>query len=223
MTYLVHPQRNWRWKTLRVPVRKQLLSGKHVCSPQRNTPRLILCERQTLCVWMLTLSIYLLRHGRIFACILEFALFYFILYTTVILIASFAPVFNGNMCFGKQDDGGVALWALADIQGLLPAPGDDRVAWRSSKLEAERFKLGWMAGWEQSEDKDILNCTAGRSEKWKASCRKDPSREGDVSKHFLEILVRCQPPLSVPNVKTIPTAARAVHTLYWFPFYCKQW
>ena len=52
-----------------------------------------------------------------------------------------------------------------NIQGLFPAPGADRVAWRSSKLEAKRFKLEWMAGWEQSEEKDILNCTAGQSEK----------------------------------------------------------
>lgn len=44
-----------------------------------------------------------------FACIPEFALFHFTLHTTVILIASFASVFNGNICFGKQDDGCVAL------------------------------------------------------------------------------------------------------------------
>lgn len=150
------------------------------------------------------------------ACILQFALFLFILYTTVILIASFAPVFNGNICVGKQDDGCVALKALADIQGLFPAPGANGVVWRSSKLEAERFKLGWMAGWEQSEDKDILNCKAGQSEKYKATCGKHPSRQGNVSKHFLEILARCQPPLSVPNVKTMLTAARVVHTNWVF-------
>lgn len=92
---------------------------------------------------MLTLSIYLLRHRILSACILEFALFHFILYTTTILIASFASVFNGNICFGKHDDG---CMALQDIQGLFPTFGAVRVVWRSSKLEAETFKLGWMAG-----------------------------------------------------------------------------
>lgn len=129
----------------------------------------------------------------------------------MILIASFASVFNGNICFGKQEDGCTALQALADIQGLFPTSGADRVVWRSSKLEAETFKLGWMAGWEQSEDKEILNCTAGQNGKRKASWRKHASREADVSKHFLEILARCQPPLSVPDVKATLTATRVVH------------
>lgn len=44
-----------------------------------------------------------------------------ILYTTVILIASFASVFNGNICLSKQDDGCTALIALTGIQGLFHA------------------------------------------------------------------------------------------------------
>lgn len=85
------------------------------------------------------------------------------------------------MFFGRQHTGCMALTLLADIQGLFPAPGADRVARRSSKLEAEPFELGWIAGLEQSEDKDILNCTPGRSEKQTPSCKKHPSREGNVS------------------------------------------
>lgn len=37
----------------------------------------------------------------------------------MILIALFASVFNANICFGKQEDGCVALQALADLQGLF--------------------------------------------------------------------------------------------------------
>ncbi len=43
----------------------------------------------------------------------------------MIVIASFASVFNGNICFGKQDDGCMALQVLADIQGLFPMSGAD--------------------------------------------------------------------------------------------------
>lgn len=45
-----------------------------------------------------------------------------------------------------------------------------RLELTSSKLEAETFKLGWMAGWEHSEDKEILNCTPGQSEERKVYC-----------------------------------------------------
>ena len=85
------------------------------------------------------------------------------------------------MFFGRQNDGCMALRLLADIQGLFPAPGADSVARRSSKLEAEPFELGWIAGLEQSEDKDILNRTPEQSEKQKPSCKKHPSRESNVS------------------------------------------
>lgn len=184
MTYLVHPKRNWRWKTLRVPARKQLLSGKHVRSPQRN-PLAVNTVRMATAVCLNADSPHLspLTQEN-FACILEFALFRFILHTTVILIASFASVFNGSICLGKQDDGCMVLWVLAHLQGLVPTPGADRVVWQSSKLEAETFKLGWMAGWEHSEDKEILNCTPGQSEERKVYCWKHASREGNVSKHF---------------------------------------
>lgn len=147
MTYLVHPKRNWRWKTLRVPARKQLLSGKHVPSPQRN-------PLAVYTVWMANAVCLNADSPHVspltqenFACILEFAFLRFILHTTVILIASFASVFNGSICLGKQDDGCMVLWVLAHLQGLVPTPGADRVVWQSSKLEAETFKLGWMAGW----------------------------------------------------------------------------
>lgn len=45
-----------------------------------------------------------------------------------------------------------------------------------------------MAWWDQSEDKEILNCTAGQNERKKTSCGKHAGRQGYVSKHFLEIL-----------------------------------
>lgn len=80
---------------------------------------------------------------------LSLVLFPFILYTTVILIASFAPVFNGNICLGKQDDDCMAS------RSFFPTSGVNRVVWQGSKLEAETFKLGWMAGWEQAEDRDF--------------------------------------------------------------------
>ncbi len=67
---------------------------------------------------------------------------------------------------------------------------------------------GWVgAVWVQRD----LNCTAGQSEKRKASCRKHVSREAKVSKHFLEILASCQPLLFVPNAKATLTAEKLVH------------
>ncbi len=43
----------------------------------------------------------------------------------------------------------------AQLQVLFPTSGANGVAWQGSKLEAETFKLGWMTGWEQFEDKDF--------------------------------------------------------------------
>lgn len=151
----------------------------------RGTPwQLIPCGWQLLCVWMLTLHIYLLWHRRILHASLSLLCFVLFSIPLWFLIASFASVFNGSICLGKQDDGCMVLWVLAHLQGLVPTPGADRVVWQSSKLEAETFKLGWMAGWEHSEDKEILNCTPGQSEERKVYCWKHASREGNVSKHF---------------------------------------
>lgn len=122
MTYLVHPKRKRRWKTLRVPGRKQLLSGKHVCSPSRISSQLIRCEWQTLCLNAYSQRLSPLTQEN-FACILRFPLFLFILHTTVILIALFASVFNGYICLSKRDDGCMALLALTDIQGLFQSTG----------------------------------------------------------------------------------------------------
>lgn len=126
-----------------------------------------------------------------FTCILQFALLHFFsVYTTVILIGSFASVFNGNTCFSKQNNGCVVLRVLGDIQGLMWSQQGCLVAF--SKLETQMFELGWMARWKQFVDKD--KDFKLHSEKEKASCRKHPNRE--VSKPFLQILVRRQLPLS---------------------------
>lgn len=219
MTYLVHPKRNWRWKTLRVPVRKRLLSGKHVCSPQRN-PLAARTARKANAVCLNADSQHLSPPtGENFACILEFALFHLILYATVNLTASFTAMFNGNICLGKQDDGCVALQALAGLQGLSATSGADKVVWQSSKLEAETFKVGWMAGGDQSEDKEILKCRPGQSEKRKVSRTKHASGAGDVSKHFQEILPRCQLTLSVSCIKAMLTATGWYKRTLWVSFF----
>lgn len=67
--------------------------------------RLILCEWQTLCLNADSQHLH--------------PLFHFTLYTTVILIASFTSVFNGNICLGKQDGGLMALQAIAGLQGFF--------------------------------------------------------------------------------------------------------
>lgn len=109
MSYLVHPNRNGRWKTLSVPVRKQLLSGKHVCSPQRN-PLAV----DTVLKANVFLNADSLHSSPVtqenFVWVFQSVFFRFIFfYTTVGLIASFASVFYVNACLGILDDSCMAL------------------------------------------------------------------------------------------------------------------
>lgn len=140
MSYLVHPNRKWRWKTLSVPVRKQLLSGKHVCSPQRN-PLAVNTVLKANAVFLNADSLSLHSSPMTwenFACVLQSVLFHFNFYPTVVLIALFASVFYVNICLGIQNDGCMSLQVLADLQWRFLGSWADGVTHHRSSF---RFKI----------------------------------------------------------------------------------
>lgn len=152
MTYLVHSNRNWRCKTLSVPVRKQLLSGKHVCSPQRN-PLAVNAVLKANAVCLNADSLHSSpKTQENFACVPQFVLFNLILCTTV--VATFASVFIVNICSDTQNDDWRALQVLADLELYCP-----RVSNRQGHTEPLCFFLKEI--WEVS-----LNRTYSLIFKW---------------------------------------------------------